>query len=207
LVARVEALDFSAVMLTELRARLAARGITNVGVQQGDGQVLPYADASFDKAFSMFGLMFFPDRARGFAELRRVLRVGGRALVSSWQSAARVPALLAVFEAMAAELPTLPQSSGKAPLSDPDEFRVEMSAAGFEVQVHEVIHAVEAESLERFWRGMRRSLAPLVLLEHKLGPEPFDALAKGIYRRLRERLGDGPLRMEMPAWLGVGRAV
>ena len=32
----------------------------------------------------MFGLMFFPDRAKGFAELFRVLRPGATAVVSSW---------------------------------------------------------------------------------------------------------------------------
>jgi len=39
----------------------------------GDGMALPLADGAFDVAFSMFGLMFFPDRPRGFRELRRVL--------------------------------------------------------------------------------------------------------------------------------------
>src|SRR5262245_25360540 len=63
--AEVAALDFSPPMLAQLRARMEQRGITNIDVREGDGQALPYGDGRFDAAFSMFGLMFFPDRARG----------------------------------------------------------------------------------------------------------------------------------------------
>jgi len=48
--------------------------VTGVTAQVADGQALPFADGEFEAAFSMFGLMFFPDRAKGFAELRRTSR-------------------------------------------------------------------------------------------------------------------------------------
>lgn len=75
-VRHVSALDFSSGMIDRLRHDAAARGLTNVEAVVGDGQALPYADASFDAAFSMFGLIFFPDRARGLGELLRVLWQG-----------------------------------------------------------------------------------------------------------------------------------
>lgn len=200
----VAAIDFSADMLAELRARVEARGITNVDVREGDGQALPYEDGRFDAAFSMFGLMFFPDRARGFAELRRVLGRGGRAVVSSWQPMSRVPLLIAVFEALAAELPQIPLGDGKGPLTDPDDLRREMEAAGFDVTVHDRTHAIETPDVDAFWRDMRRGLAPMVLLENKMGAEAFAPVAEGIHRRLRERF-TGPVRVEMPAWLALGR--
>jgi SAM-dependent methyltransferase len=202
-VERVDALDFSSGMLEQLRARMTQRGVANVFPQEGDGQALPYEHASFDAAFSMFGLMFFPDRAAGFRELARVLRPGGRAVVSSWKPMDHVPVLVAVFEALRQELPALPFPQGKGPLSDPDDFRAEMSAAGFQVEIHEAVHPLEAETLEAFWTGLRRSFAPLVLLEDKMGPA-FEAVAEGIYRRLREQFGEGEVRMRMPAWLARG---
>jgi SAM-dependent methyltransferase len=205
LVGEVQAIDFSADMLQQLSARVKEHGLSNVSAREGDGQALPYADAGFDAAFSMFGLIFFPDRARGFRELLRVLRPGGRAVVSSWQPLARVPTLVAVFQALAQELPNLPFGDGKGPLSDAEEFRAEMSAAGFQnVQIVERIHAEDAPSIDEFWRVMRRSLAPLVLLEHKLGSAAFEAVAAGIERRLKETY-KGPVRVEMPAWLGIGQ--
>src|SRR5436190_855542 len=63
----VDALDFSPQMIEKLEARKRATGAAITAVV-GDGQALPYADATFGAAFSMFGLMFFPDRAAGFRE-------------------------------------------------------------------------------------------------------------------------------------------
>lgn len=197
----VAALDFSQEMLAQLRAR--ASGCANLEIREGDGQALPWADGSFDATFSMFGLIFFPDRARGFSELFRVLRPGGRAVVSSWQPMVQVPLLVAVFEALAKELPQLPFGDGKGPLSDPDDFRREMSAAGFRVTIEERVHAIEAPDFGTLWGRMLRSNAPLTLLEHRMGPEAFAPVRDAIERRLRERF-EGTTRVEMPAWLALG---
>jgi SAM-dependent methyltransferase len=47
----------------------------------GDAQALPFADDSFDVTLAMHMLYHVPDRARAIAELRRVLRPDGVALV------------------------------------------------------------------------------------------------------------------------------
>ena len=52
--------------------------------RQADAMQLPFEDASFDLVVCQFGAMFFPDKARAFAETRRVLRPGGRYLFSVW---------------------------------------------------------------------------------------------------------------------------
>jgi len=57
------------------RARRKAPGLEWVN---GDMLALPFADASFDAATVGFGVRNVDDLARGLAELRRVLRVGGR---------------------------------------------------------------------------------------------------------------------------------
>lgn len=205
-VAAVDALDFSSEMLAHLQAGLTAAGIQNVSAREGDGQALPYADGTFDAAFSMFGLIFFPDRAQGFRELYRVMRPGGRAVISSWQPMTRVPVLVSVFQALAAELPHLPFGDGKGPLTDPDDMRRELREAGFgEIEVVERIHAFDMPDIDALWASMRRSLAPLVLLEHRIGAEAFAPIAAGMQRRLRESYpSGGALHIEMPAWLGLG---
>ena len=126
-VAEVHALDFSPEMLAQLNARVAEAKLSNVVAREGDGQALPYADGSFSAAFSMFGLIFFPDRARGLRELWRVLRPGGRVVISSWQPMTRVPLLVSVFEALAAELPSMPFGDGKGPLRDPEDLQRELA--------------------------------------------------------------------------------
>ncbi|MEO7009096.1 MAG: class I SAM-dependent methyltransferase [Caldimonas sp.] len=52
--------------------------------QQADATRLPFDDASFDVVVCQFGAMFFPDKARAFAEARRVLRRGGVLLFNVW---------------------------------------------------------------------------------------------------------------------------
>lgn len=203
-VKEVHALDFSADMLAHLKASVAAAGITNVSAREGDGQALPYDAASFDAAFSMFGLIFFPDRAKGLSELARVLKPSGRCVIASWQPMTRVPVLVSVFEALAAELPNMPFGDGKGPMSDPEDMRRELDAAGFErVEVVERVHAFTMPDADALFDSMRRSLAPLVLLEHRIGAEAFAPIAAGMQKRLRERYR-GALHVEMPAWLGLG---
>jgi ubiquinone/menaquinone biosynthesis C-methylase UbiE len=45
---------------------------------------LPFDDASFDIVVCQFGVMFFPDKARAFAEARQVLRRGGTLVFNVW---------------------------------------------------------------------------------------------------------------------------
>ena len=45
---------------------------------------LPFDDASFDAVVCQFGVMFFPDKAKAFAEARRVLRPGGAFFFNVW---------------------------------------------------------------------------------------------------------------------------
>ncbi|MCZ4279839.1 methyltransferase domain-containing protein [Kiloniella laminariae] len=52
--------------------------------QQADALELPFADASFDVVLCQFGVMFYPDRVRGYAEARRVLKPGGCFVFSVW---------------------------------------------------------------------------------------------------------------------------
>jgi SAM-dependent methyltransferase len=52
--------------------------------RQADAQHLPFVDETFDAVVCQFGVMFFPDKVRAFAEARRVLNPGGLFLFSVW---------------------------------------------------------------------------------------------------------------------------
>ena len=51
---------------------------------QADAMQLPFQDETFDAVVCQFGAMFFPDKAKAFAEARRVLRSGGVFLFNVW---------------------------------------------------------------------------------------------------------------------------
>jgi SAM-dependent methyltransferase len=76
--ARPVALDLSGGMLGQARAGADRTGIA-VPLVQADARRLPFADASFDIAFTAFGAVpFVADSARVMREVARVLRPGGR---------------------------------------------------------------------------------------------------------------------------------
>lgn len=65
--------------------RAAATGTPRpVQWKQADATSLPFDDARFDVVACQFGAMFFPEKARGFSEARRVLRPGGVLIFSVW---------------------------------------------------------------------------------------------------------------------------
>jgi len=52
--------------------------------RQADAMKLPFADREFDVVVCQFGAMFFPDKAKAFAEARRVLRRRGIFVFNVW---------------------------------------------------------------------------------------------------------------------------
>ncbi len=204
-VARVDALDFSPPMIDRLRARAAAAGLGNIDARVGDGEALPYPERTFDAAFSMFGLIFFPHRDRGLSELRRVLKPGKPVAISSWQPSSEVPLMRTLFGAMARALPGSPSPDAmRGALDALAEIERELGEAGFDdIVVRASVHAFEWASLDDAWRSLERALAPLALLKRRLPDDKWQALARAIREALRADYGTRKIRIEMPAWIGV----
>src|SRR5258708_151159 len=202
--ARVQALDFAEEMVALVRAR-ATREHVAMDVVVGDGMALPWADASCDAGFSMFGLMFFPDRAGGFRELHRVLRPGGRAVVASWTPLDDVPFFKELFATLQAELPHLPFGAIKMPLASSDEMRDELASAGFrEIATHRIAHAHPPSTLAALCQRIGRSMAPLVVLRKTLGEETWARLGVAVRARLVDCFGPEPAPITLTANVGVG---
>lgn len=81
--ANVSGLDLSPVLL-ERAAENANIAGTSVNWIEGDAEQLPYPDASFDVVLSQFGHMFAPRPEVTVAEMRRVLKPGGRVAFATW---------------------------------------------------------------------------------------------------------------------------
>ena len=77
----IVATDLNQAMLDEAAAVGTARP---VGWQRADAMALPFPDGEFDAAVCQFGAMFFPDKAKAFSEIRRVLKPGGVFIFNVW---------------------------------------------------------------------------------------------------------------------------
>lgn len=79
--AAVSAVDLSEGMLAVARRKVADASLQErILLSQGDCMSLPFADGEFDVVTAAFGVRNFEDLERGFAEMARVLRPGGRML-------------------------------------------------------------------------------------------------------------------------------
>jgi len=79
--AAIVATDISQPMLD----RAAAIGTDRpIEWRQADAMQLPFRDGLFDAVICQFGVMFFPGKAKAFAEARRVLAPGGTLLFNVW---------------------------------------------------------------------------------------------------------------------------
>src|SRR6266571_199560 len=90
---RLTGIDFSPAMLAVAGDRARALGLA-VDLREGDAQALTFPDGSFDTVVCTFSLCAIPDERQAIAEMRRVLRPGGRLLLadhivsSSWPARA-----------------------------------------------------------------------------------------------------------------------
>jgi len=75
------ATDLSQAMLDQAAATGTVRPVEWC---QADAHHLPFPDGSFDVVVCQFGVMFFPDKVRAFAEARRVLRPRGQFIFNVW---------------------------------------------------------------------------------------------------------------------------
>ena len=145
--AHVTATDLNDPMLAHAKTRLSD---ARVAWRQADALALPFDSGSFDAVVCQFGAMFFPDRVKGYAEARRVLKPGGRFFFSVWDKIADNEFADVVTQALAGVFPhDPPRFMARTPhgYHDQDQIRSDLKAAGFtDVAIDAVEHKSPAPS-------------------------------------------------------------
>jgi len=201
---RVDAVDFSAGMIEQVRLRRAREGVSNVEGAVMDAQSLAFPDATFDAAFNLFSFFFFPDRGRAFGELHRVLKPDRRALIATWGPIERRPLMKLGFESIAEAIPGFPLPS-KGALQDPEECVREMTQGGFRNVSAQVFTAsVRVEGAEQYFDLIARSAAPFAAMRKKVGEEAWAMLKARVIDAIRERLPEGGAALGAEAILTTG---
>jgi len=77
--------------------------------------VFPFAPGAADLLFSRFGVMFFADPARSFANMRVGLRAGARVVFACWREPRENPWLMLPLQAAYRHVPRLPEVGPEDP--------------------------------------------------------------------------------------------
>jgi SAM-dependent methyltransferase len=121
--------------------------------RQADALQLPFGDATFDSVVCQFGVMFFPDKARAFAEARRVLRPGGVFLFNAWDRIEENDFAATVTDALAVMFPeNPPRFMARVPHGYHDRAAIsrDLAQGGFvgKTGIHTVTHQSRAASAQ-----------------------------------------------------------
>jgi SAM-dependent methyltransferase len=126
-------LDISELMLSLARER--ARADLPARFVVADATVHDMALASADLVVSRFGVMFFADPTRSFANVRRGLRPGGRLVFACWREAKQNPWMLVPLREAAKHAPPLPETNPEDPgpfaFASEERVRRVLREAGF----------------------------------------------------------------------------
>lgn len=110
---RVLGVDVSEPMLT--RARELAPPELPIEFVLGDATLYPFEPGKADLLFSRFGIMFFADPARSFANMRKGLRSGARVAFACWREPRENPWLMLPLQAAYRHVPRLPEVGPEDP--------------------------------------------------------------------------------------------
>lgn len=90
---RIDALDLDPEALALAKANIESAGLSDrVKPVEGNVERLPYPDGTFDLIVSRGSYPFWEDKVKAFAELRRVLKPGGRIFVGGGMGSLITPA-------------------------------------------------------------------------------------------------------------------
>jgi ubiquinone/menaquinone biosynthesis C-methylase UbiE len=188
---------------------VAKREVDNTSIEfrAEDAQNLSFADNSFDLVVCQFGMMFLPDKAKGFSEIYRVLKPGGKFLTLTWDDTLNIPLCkLAVNDLVLPHFPDEDTTRFFVPFAmhDPQKLEDLMRNAGFDnVEVKNV--TLQSGPHEK------ADVVNAFLRKHMLGKElrakdeqAFEPAAKKFEEEIPKRFGSHAPTFDLSAFLTVG---
>ncbi len=140
-----------------------ARGhIPGVTFQLADAMALPFKDGEFDIVVSALVLHFIPDRAKAFAEMKRVLRPGGIVAAYTWERTSS--AEFAPYAPMVHEFRKLgvdPIMSPLVPEQSPDGMQATLEKTGFsDIEVKRIEVSRTFRDFGDYWDTQALAFSP-----------------------------------------------
>lgn len=130
----VTGIDIAPQLVVTAEQRRIAAQIDNCRFQCADAESATAEGAPFDRLFSRFGVMFFADSTKAFANMRGWLCPGGTAIFACWGTPMDNPwvGLVGQIIGQFIEMPQRePDGPGPFRFGDPDTTRAMLEAAGW----------------------------------------------------------------------------
>jgi SAM-dependent methyltransferase len=132
---QVLGVDISAQQLNLARRRISDAGISQAWVVLDDAATHEFPPASFDLAFSRFGVMFFADPIGAFTNIKRAMKPGGRLTLAVFRTGPENPwataSIAALRHLVEPPPPPGPEDPGQFAWGDPARVRRILGGAGF----------------------------------------------------------------------------
>jgi ubiquinone/menaquinone biosynthesis C-methylase UbiE len=194
----ITATDLAAPMLDVARPKFRAGEA--VAFQPADAMALPFGDASFDAVVCQFGVMFYPDKDKGYREVHRVLQPSGTYLFSVWDSHAHNPFGRITYEVVSTFFPKDPPQFQKVPFSYPfDPIKDSLTDAGFTEITASVIRLQKAvPSAREFARGFVCGSPVIDQVKARGGVDP-EAIITKLTDAYQREFGPDPGKMPLQA--------
>jgi SAM-dependent methyltransferase len=181
--------DVAEEMTAIATARGAELGLGNVAFRRLDLERIDEPNAAYDVVLCREGLMFALEPDRAVAEIRRVLRPGGRAAVAVWAARERNPWLGLMMDVVSAHTgaPVPPPGiPGPFALGDADELRRLFDDAGLaDVRVGELSVPLRTASFDEWWGRTTALAGPLSAILAAMPEEAVQALREAARAAVR----------------------
>jgi SAM-dependent methyltransferase len=203
----VVGIDLSAAVLAF--ARRAAASCECVRFVRADAQVFRFEPASFDAAFSRFGVMFFADPVAAFINIRRGLKPNGRLAFVCWRALEENALDIVPLRAASAHLPLQaahdPDAPGAFAFADPDRVRGILQRARFgEIEITARDEQVGSGDLDTMLAVCSRVGALGKILREN--PELRAAALPAVRSALAAHDGPDGVRLNAATWVVTARA-
>ena len=194
--------EITATDLNDAMVGFGREAVPDATWQQADALSLPFEDGAFDVVVGQFGVMFFPDKAAGFAEAGRVVRPDGTVLLATWGPVMEHDFGVAVIGALERIFPgNAPQFLGSVPHGyyDPDVITADVEAGGLECHgIHRVTLEGEASSAADLATGFCTGTPLRPEIEAR---GDLDTVTAAMAADLESQLGTGPVTGRMTAYV------
>lgn len=183
----------------------AEHAIPNLDIEWkvADAQTLPFEDNSFDLLVCQFGLMFVPDKAAALSEAHRVLKPGGRLLLSTWDGLKNNPAFFLADQIVSKYFPADPPRFFHIPFSlhDKNELASLLDHAGFKDHTISLVKIPGKNSSAMDTATGMLEGTPVYSAIMERSPELLPLIKTKVERELSRQFGKAPMESPMQAWI------